>query len=106
MALRRLEGLETRLQEARKRAEEIFAALNKFPGIKISAPDGGTNIYHATFGKEVDGAKMQSALNKEYGIRMIPPDEKNKTMLMVNETLLYRDATYIINAFTKSMKGV
>jgi threonine aldolase len=94
------------LQEARKRAEEIFAALNKLPGIKITAPDGGTNIYHAVFGKEVDGAKMQSALNKEYGIRMIPPDDKNKTILMVNETLLYRDAAYIINAFTKSMIAV
>jgi len=54
----------------------------------------------------VDCAIRQAALNKGYGIRMIPPDEKNKTILMMNETLLYRETAYIIDAFTKSMKGV
>lgn len=105
MALHRLEGMENRLLEAKKRAEEIFAALNKIPGTSISPLEGGTNIYAMQLGKATDGRKMQQILNKEYNIRMAPPNEKNKTLLTVNETLLYKDAGYVINSFTKAMQG-
>lgn len=102
MALHRLEGMETRLAESKKRAEEIFEVLNKSGKVKITHPQGGTNIYHAEFSKELNGNKMQDILNREYGIRMIPPDKDNKTMITVNETLLYREKEYISNAFFKS----
>jgi len=102
MALHRLEGMENRLTESKKRAEEIFEALNKSSKVKITHPQGGTNIYHAGFSKELNGSKIQETLNKEYGIRMIPPDKENKTTITVNETLLYREKDYISNAFLKS----
>ena len=105
MALHRLEGMEARLQDARKRGEEIFAALNKLNGIRVSPLQNGTNIYEVLFGKEIDGKKVQQTLNKEFSIRMIPPDEQNKTKLTVNETILYRDAGDVINAFTRAMQG-
>jgi threonine aldolase len=104
MALQRLEGVEDRLKNAVKRSDEIFAALNKLPGVKISALAGGTNIYNIELGKEIDGKKMQQALNKEYSIRMPPPDAANKTQLTVNETLLYRDAGFVIDAFKNAVK--
>jgi len=31
------------------------------------------------------------------------PNDKNQTQLTVNETLLYQNAAYIINAFKKSI---
>jgi threonine aldolase len=104
MALHRLEGLEDRLKTAVKRSEEIFTALNKLPGVKISALTGGTNIYNVELGKEIDGKKMQQALNKEYNIRMAPPDVNNKTQLTINETLLYRDTGFVIDAFKNAIK--
>ncbi len=105
MAMHRLEGLETRLQEARKRGEEIIAALNKLNGIRVSPLENGTNIYQVQLDKTVDGKKMQQTLNKEFSIRMVPPDDQNKTTLTVNETILYREPGYVINAFTRSLQG-
>jgi len=42
-------------------------------------------------------------LNKTFRVRMGRPDNENKILLTVNETLLYQDPAYIINAFKKSM---
>jgi len=103
MALYRMDGFETRMQNAVKASNEIFSALNKLPGIQIKALDGGTNIYNVELAKEIDGKKMQATLNKEFNIRMPRPNDKNQTQLTVNETLLYQPADYIINAFKKSM---
>ncbi len=105
MALHRLDGFEDRMKQAVKRADEIFAALNKLPGIKISALDGGTNIYRLELGKEIDGKKWQETLNKRYNIRIIPPGNTNQTQLMVNETLLFRDAAYVVDSFKDALKS-
>lgn len=103
MALYRMEGFEGRLQAAIKMAGEIFATLNKVPGIQIKALDGGTNIYSLELGKEIDGKKLQQTLGKDFNIRIPRPNDKNQTQLTVNETLLYQDAGFVINAFKKSM---
>jgi len=103
MALYKLDGFEARLQSAVKAAYEIFAALNKLPGVQIKALPGGTNIYSIELAPSIDGKKMQATLNKEFNIRMPRPDDKNRSQLSVNETLLYQPADYIINAFTKSI---
>lgn len=103
MALYKLDGFETRLQDSIKRSKEIFSELNKIPGIVIKPLDGGTNIYSMELGKDIDGKKMQQTLNKEFNIRMPRPNDKNQTQLSVNETLLYQNAAYIINAFKKSI---
>lgn len=102
MALHRLEGFETRLQQAIKLSGEIFARLNKVTGIHIQALDGGTNIYSMELAREIDGKKMQESLNKEFNIRIPRPNDKNHVQLAVNETLLYQPADYVVNAFTKS----
>lgn len=103
MALYRLEGFETRLKDAVRMSNEIFSELNKVPGIKIKAFEGGTNIYALELDKEIDGKKMQQTLNKDFSIRIPRPNDKNQTQISVNETLLYQDAAYIINAFKKSI---
>jgi len=103
MALHRLEGFETRLHQAIKLSNEVFTAINKLPGIRVKPLDGGTNIYSFELAKTIDGKKMQQTLNKEFNIRMPRPNDKNQSQLTVNETLLYRPAEYIINAFSKSI---
>jgi threonine aldolase len=52
MALHRLDGIETRLQNAIKRADQLFPELNKVSGIKITALPGGTNIYTSNWLKQ------------------------------------------------------
>ncbi|WP_462249268.1 threonine aldolase family protein [Ferruginibacter sp.] len=102
MALHRLNGLETRLQNAVKKSAELFTAINKLPGITITALDAGTNIYQLQLAKEIDGKKMQTTLRNSFNIRMPLPDSNNKVMLTVNETLLYRDVGFVVDAFKKA----
>jgi len=104
MALHRLNGFEDRLQNAIKSANEIFSSLNKLPGIKISPLTGGTNIYSLQLEKNINGRKLQQALNKEFNIRIPGPNDKNQAMITVNETLIYQPADYIITAFKKALE--
>ena len=103
MALQRLEGMESRLQGAIARSKELFAALNKITGINITSLKEGTNIYQLTLAKNIDGKKLSETLSKQYGIRMGGPDAENIVKISVNETLLYRDTSYISKAFTEAM---
>lgn len=100
MALHRMEGFETRLQNAIQASKAIFAALNKLPGVKIGALDGGTNIYTLDLDKKIDRKKLRDTL-RESNILMPIPDGDNRAMLMVNETLLYQPVDAIVNAFKK-----
>ena len=102
MASYKLEGIEERLQEAIKRSKEIFASLNQIPGIKISPLDGGTNIYNMKFSTGIQGQKFGDSLNG-YFIRMPRPNENSEAKISVNETLLYRDPKYIIDAVKDSI---
>ena len=103
MALHRLEGLETRLQNAVTRASILFAALNKITGVSITALNNGTNIYQMQLANNIDVKKMQSALRTNFNIRMPMPDAGNKALITVNETLLYRDVEFVVEAFKKSV---
>ncbi len=102
MALHRLDGIEERLQEAIKRSKEIFASLNAVPGIKITPLDGGTNIYSMKFPPGMQGQKFAEQLSN-YFIRMPRPDANANVKISVNETLLYREPKYIVDAIKDSL---
>jgi threonine aldolase len=104
MALYRLEGFETRLKNTVQKAHELFDALNKISGITIKALPGGTNIYSLALSAKTNGAKMRTTLNTTYNIRIGQLNDKNEGSLTVNETLLYQNNNYIIDAFKKSME--
>ena len=98
MALERLEGMEARLQEAIGRSRQIFEGINAIPGLKVSALEGGTNIYAFEL-EGVDGNKLQQRLAKEFNILIVPPRDRKRITLTVNETLLNREPGFIIGAF-------
>lgn len=104
MALHRLNGMESRLQNAKENAVKIFAAVNQMPGIKITALDGGTNIYTLSLSKNIKGKLFKETMDKKYGIRFPYPDANNESKISVNETLLYKDTQAIISAFKDSLK--
>ncbi|ULQ54013.1 threonine aldolase family protein [Flavihumibacter fluvii] len=103
MALHRLDGLETRLQDAYAMGEKVFAALNKIPGIRISPLDGGSNMFAMQLEVSIDAKKMHETLVKDFRILYPRPGANNQTLLSLNETILYRDADYIMAAFKKSV---
>src|SRR6187401_1458182 len=105
MAVHRLEGMEERLQQAIGRFREIMNSINQLPGFKISALDGGTNIYAMQLPAGIVVNKFGETMGQKYFIRLSPPDNKGNWKITVNETLLYRDASYIINAFKEAAKA-
>ena len=102
MASYKLDGVQERLQEAIRRSKEIFASLNQLPGIKITPLDNGTNIYSMKFPPGIKGQKFGESLNG-YFIRMPGPNENGEAKISVNETLLYREPKYIIDAIKDSI---
>lgn len=102
MALHRMDGFEGRLEEAKKRANEIFKALEA-KGITITHPEGGTNTYIAKYPKGINGQKLAAAM-REQQILTIRPNADNEGRLVVNETLLYREPSAIISAFELALK--
>lgn len=101
MASYKLDTIEEKLKDAIKRSKVIFSALSRL-GIKVSALDGGTNIYNVKFPEGINGQKFSEALNS-YFIRMPRPDPNRDAKLSVNETLLYREPKYIIDAIKDSL---
>jgi threonine aldolase len=102
MALHRLDGFEERLQKAIAGAKNIFAELNKVNGVSITSIDGGTNIYRMKFPAGTIPQKFFEELLK-YQVRMPRPGEKGEALITVNETLLYREPDYIVNAVKEAL---
>ncbi len=103
MAVYRLEGIEKRFKDVVNRANELVTALNKLKGIKISALESGTNIYNLQLDETVNGEKLQENLNTKYNIRMAGFNQKNRTLLTMNETLLSQPPGYVVDAFRESL---
>ncbi|HEY8930511.1 MAG TPA: aminotransferase class I/II-fold pyridoxal phosphate-dependent enzyme [Mucilaginibacter sp.] len=102
MALHHLDGLEDRLKQTVARTTDLFASLNKLPGVKIEALKGGSNIFDMTLAKTIDPKKLRKALadNKVY-IRNANADGLVK--LQVNETLLRTDNASLVKIFSDAI---
>lgn len=101
MALHTLNGLEDRLKKSADKAKELFAGLNKLPGVKITAITNGSNI----FNMELTGVNTQlfnKTLADKYQIMLRA--QKGTSQLRVNETLLRQDNQKIISAFADALK--
>ncbi|MBA2612364.1 MAG: aminotransferase class I/II-fold pyridoxal phosphate-dependent enzyme [Bacteroidetes bacterium] len=103
MALHKLNGVDTRFADAKKRSGEVFVELNKIKGLQITEISGGSNIYTLQLPKEVSGENFCKKLYESFKIAVNYPNEKNQIDLLVNETLLYQNTEYIIDAFKKSL---
>jgi threonine aldolase len=104
MALHRLEGIEERLKKSISHANEIFASLQQIPGVKITALDGGTNIYKMQIPAGVSGQNLATHLASKYFIRGLRPGANGDIMIAVNETILKREVKYFQDAFKDAIK--
>lgn len=101
MALHRLNGFEDRLIESIKRADIIFKAVESF-GLKVSALDGGSNIYMGKCASGIDTKTLISELRAD-NIQLNRPNPTNEILMVVNETLLYREPAAIIDSFKRAL---
>jgi threonine aldolase len=97
MASYKLDTIEEKLQEAIKRSKEIFMAIGQL-GIKVSSLDGGTNIYSIKYPTGINIQKFGETLNNLF-VRIPRPNANGEGNVSVNETILYREPKYIIDAF-------
>src|SRR6185436_10002380 len=79
MASYKLDTIEEKLKEAIKRSKEIFVSLEQL-GIKVSALDGGTNIYNAKFPPGINIQKFGETLNNLF-IRIPRPDANGEAKI-------------------------
>lgn len=105
MALHRMEGAEKRFADAKTRGEQLFTELNKTGRFNIKPLDNGTNIYRLSLAKNIDGKNLQNQLNQQFNIRIPRPDNNNKALIAVNETILNQPLEYLINSFSKTGLG-
>jgi len=103
MALHRLEGIETRFADAKKRASELFLEINKISGLQVEEISGGSNIYTLQLPKDVSGVKFCDKLYANFKIAFNDPNDKNQIDFLVNETILYQNTSYIVDAIKKSL---
>ena len=103
MALHRLDGFEERLQEAIKRSKEIFTGLNKINGVSVSALEGGSNLHQLKIPANTNVQVLREELAKAF-IRIPRPNEKGEVLISVNETLLFAEPAFIINAMKNALE--
>lgn len=103
MALHRLDGFEERLQEAIKRSKEIFTGLNKIKGVKVTALENGSNMQRLQIPANTNIQALREELAKAF-IRIPRPNEKGEALISVNETLLYAEPAFIINAWKTAIE--
>lgn len=103
MASHRMDGFEERLQEAIKRSKQLFEKLNKLPGVKVQALDGGSNIHQVKLPAGLNIAALRDELAKHF-IRIPRPDENGKVKISINETLLYKEPDAIAAAFKSAIE--
>jgi threonine aldolase len=101
MALHNLNGLEDRLKRSADKSKELFAELNKLPGVKINSIPNGSNIFNMELAG-VDTRLFSKTLADKYQVMLRA--QKGTTQIRVNETLLKQDNQRIISAFTDALK--
>jgi len=101
IALHRLDGIEERLRQSIRRSEQIFSSLGSL-GIRVSPFEGGTNIYAASYPAKINIEKFVEELSQQ-GIYIRKPDADKEGLLTVNDTLLNREADYVVTAFAHAL---
>ena len=103
MALHYLNGIEDRWKEVVLQANTLISELNKIAGVKISTLENGTNIYNLVLDKSIDLKKLAGALYNDYNIWLGRANEEGTIHFTVNESLLRRKTTEIIDAWKKGI---
>ena len=79
-------------------ANKLIDELNKIDGISISSIENGTNIYNLKLANDISSREVSEKLFEEHNIHL-GYGENGNVRFAVNESLLTRDLSEIINAW-------
>ena len=103
MALHHLEGIDSRLQLAVNKSNELFSMLNQIPQIEITTFANGTNTRSLKVSSRLDLNKFKDSLRENF-ITTGVPSEDGAIRMRVNETLLLQENATILQAFRKAAR--
>lgn len=103
MALHHLEGIDSRLQLAVNKSNELFSMLKQIPEIEITMFADGTNTRHLKVSSRLDLKKFKDFLRENF-INTGVPQEDGFIRMKVNETLLHQENTTILHAFQNAAR--
>jgi threonine aldolase len=99
VALEKLKTIEETLLLVVEKANRVVKGLNELEKVEVKAVESGTNIYTIKIAKGVDKEAFIKKLVRLYQIEMIPLNDQNESILMMNETILNCPSSRIIEAF-------
>lgn len=105
MALHRLKEFDKRIKQTISVGKQIFAKISAPGGLQVEELENGTNIYKMNLDSKVNGSRLQEILSKQFNIAIARPNEKNEVFITLNETILYRPAEAIVQAFNTSLQN-
>jgi threonine aldolase len=104
VALHTLEGIDERLLRAREKAADLFAQLNRLPGVEILPIPEGSNVFRFRLAEQYDRKQFALTLREKYAIRIAAsPEEDGYARIHVNESILLREEKELIGAFKASL---
>jgi len=106
VALHYLNSINDRWSMVLKAAAIIVSELNKIEGLSISALKNGTNIYDLKLTKAIDSKELASVLYDDYNIRLRRADKQGIVKFVINESLLTRDTSEIVDAWRTAVKQI
>lgn len=99
VALEKLKTIEETLLLVVEKANRVVKGLDELEKVEVKAVESGTNIYTIKIAKGVDKEAFIKKLVRLYQIEMIPLNDQNESILMMNETILNCPSSRIIEAF-------
>ena len=106
VALHYLNSINDRWTMVLKAAAIIVSELNKIDGLSISGLKNGTNIYDLKLTKAIDSKELASVLYDDYNIRLRRADKQGLVKFSINESLLTRDTSEIVDAWKTAVNQI
>jgi len=106
VALHYLNGINDRWSTVLQAASTIVSELNKIDGLNISGLKNGTNIYDLKLTKAINPKELATVLYDEYNIRLRRADKQGLVKFAINESILTRDTSEIVDAWRTAVKQI
>ncbi len=102
MALHYVEGIVERWQQLVKKGARLVEELNTIEGLRITALDGGTNMYQLETGSREMGDRLVANLINNDQLYLQSPDENGRIWLYMNESTLEIPNEELLKAFKRA----
>ena len=105
MALEYLDGFEERWSEVLAKGRDLLERLNRINGIRLSALDGGTNVYLLETGSKERGDNLVKNLVVNNQIYLREPDADGRIWFYLNESTSAIPNEVLEEAFEKALNS-